>query len=190
MPSRHIAVMLDPHRLDGPRRDTLRGIRRYADAQPDWSLHLDPHAPDTPDAPYHGILAVAYTRLAPSRRPIGVPVVSTSLASLRAEGISRVTPRVRSAGCLAAKHLLARRYLRYAFLGYNSDSFSYQLETGFSGRISRAASSASLLESRAKPSASARSMPTNISLRPPSTSLANSPDLSSRKSMSARTHAL
>ena len=146
---RRIALMADLDRADARQRAALRGVRRFAETRPHWQLAIDPFAATRPAAPYDGIIALTNAAAAATKTPPDIPVVAISHACWHRRTISRVLPNLRTAGRLAAQHLLKCGFSRYAYLGYCPDLPARLLHEGFRPTIDRAGFSfASLLFNR------------------------------------------
>jgi len=115
-PRRHIALMADTERLDYGQRAVLLAIQRQA-----WEFSVsrcdtDPFAADRAAGRYDGIIAVSRLRLAArhARGPVPIVAVSRALCHTR---MPRVVPDHVQAGRMAARHLIACGYPRFAYLG-------------------------------------------------------------------------
>ena len=136
---RRVAVMAEAERLDARQRAALRGIERFvAERAGAWRVAMDPFAAAGSPFHYDGILALANADAAAREPPEGTPVVAVSHASWHRRTLSRVLPNLRSAGRVAAEHLLGCGFSRFGFLGYCPDLETRLLREGFARKLRRA----------------------------------------------------
>ena len=136
--ARRVAVMADLDEMAQRQRAALRGVRRFAEDNPHWQIAIDPYAAMGTTVGYDGIIALAHAAAAANEPPPETPVVAVSHAAWHRRTLSRVLPNLRTAGRLAAQHLIKCGFSRYAFLGYCPDLASRLLREGFAPRIRRA----------------------------------------------------
>ena len=134
-PARRIAVAIDLHHLEPRHRHALAGLRRYAEAAPAWQLHLDPDPVHHPAGPYHGVIAIARHPSQPLQPP--VPLVSLIHTFEPVPGAHCVLPDLKRAGRLAARHLIACGFPRFAALGYYHDTVCTLLLDAYARGIRR-----------------------------------------------------
>jgi LacI family transcriptional regulator len=132
---RKVAVMIDLEKVVAHHQQVFAGILRYADERAGWECVVDPHAdlllmdPDPGNRP-DGVIARATTRLADASKMTGVPVVNVWL-NTPTRGLPTVLPDAPEAGRMAGRHLLARGFRNFAFLGYTHDKTSDLHFAGF-----------------------------------------------------------
>jgi len=123
---RRVAIMLD---LEWPFRrhvDVFVGTQLYARERDKWDCVLDEFADETlrlsprGAAPYDGIIARATPALAREAGRHRIPAVNVWFNS-PAHGLPGVFPDFQSCGRLAAEHLLARGFRRFACLSNRGD---------------------------------------------------------------------
>ena len=115
-PRRHIALMAELDRLDYGQRAVLIAIQRQA-----WEFHIsrcdtDPFATDHAAGRYDGIIAISHLGLAARHARGPIPIVAVSRAAYHTR-MPRVLPNHAQAGRMAARHLIACGYPRFAYLG-------------------------------------------------------------------------
>jgi DNA-binding LacI/PurR family transcriptional regulator len=131
--------------LDWPLRhhhSVFAGIRQYADDRPGFRIVIDPFADQTLMAsrsspPYSGVIARPTEALAKAVTKTGVPVVSVMVDS-PVKGLPRVVPDFEAGGRVAARHLLERGYQSFGFVGFERETASRLLLTGFAGELAGA----------------------------------------------------
>jgi len=135
--ARRVAVMADLDGLDARQRAALRGVRRFAAEHPHWEVAIDPFAVSSPMGRYDGIIALTRTAVAARQPPEGVPVVAVSHKLWHVRTISRVVPNLRTAGRLAAEHLLRCGFGLHACFGTCPDLEARILREGFVRAMTR-----------------------------------------------------
>jgi LacI family transcriptional regulator len=130
--SRRIAVMIDLNWPYKHHHEVFVGIHRYA-RRHGWDCVVDPHADERlgPGRPaYEGVIARATPRLAERAQKAGIPVVNVWQNS-PAHHLPGVFHDAGGAGRLSARHLMARGFRRFGFLGFRRDRHAQRLLTGF-----------------------------------------------------------
>ena len=116
-PTRRVAILLDPHRLDRHLRQILAGVVRFAEHAGHWRCTFDPKAADHLPGPYHGLIAsatnVGARRIVQSR----VPAVFVTWRACHIRTVVRVVENRPAAGRLAAAHFLEAGYRSFGYLG-------------------------------------------------------------------------
>ena len=82
MPTSRVAVLFAPDPMDLRRRETLRGIARYARSDGQWQVTLDPYADQREPGRYDGVLAAPRKGRARGLRRCPVPVVAVCRRSI------------------------------------------------------------------------------------------------------------
>ncbi|MCE9551866.1 MAG: XylR family transcriptional regulator [Planctomycetes bacterium] len=132
---RRVVVMIDLNWPLAHHFHVFAGIDRYARESGKWDYNINPHADllltgrrrgPAPD----GILARATPSLVKSARAANVPVVNVWLNS-RARGVPSVLHDAEESGRMAARHMLARGFRRFAYLGIARDRCSVLQLSGF-----------------------------------------------------------
>ncbi|HEY3318996.1 MAG TPA: substrate-binding domain-containing protein [Planctomycetota bacterium] len=138
-----VAIMLD---LEWPFRrhvDVFVGTQWFARERATWDCVLDEFASETLQlcrpgrAPYDGIIARATPELERQARRHGIPVVNVWYNS-PARGLPGVFADFRAYGQMAAEHLLARGFRRFACLSGRGDSAQSLEVQAFHEAIQRA----------------------------------------------------
>ena len=129
-PNRRIALMFDLDGAGKQAREIALGVQRFAKTHGDWEVFLDPVAARHLDGRYAGIIGPPARPIRNAVRAAGVPyVISTCVAHTLPLPIVCENPW--QAGVTAARHLLARGYRRFAFLGLTGSSSSGAMERSF-----------------------------------------------------------
>lgn len=136
MPTRRVAVLFAPDPMDLRRRETLRGIARYAQAAGHWQVTLDPYADQHAPGRYDGILVAPRKGRARSLRRCAVPVVSVTWGLLE-ERLLRVVERRYVVGQLAARHLAEQGCATFAYVGFSKQTQSRIEREGFTRQLGR-----------------------------------------------------
>jgi len=123
MATRRVAVLFQPDPMDLRRRETLRGVARYAQAAGHWHLALDPYADQREPGRCDGIIAAPHRGRARSLAHCPVPVVSVTWGLLQ-ESLFRVVENRYAAGRLAARHLAEQGCRTFAYLGFSRENQS------------------------------------------------------------------
>jgi len=137
-PTRRIALMTDLDRPDARQRAALRGVCHFAEEHPCWQLILDPFAATHPTSAHDGILILSDPTDAARTPPPDIPVVAVGHPLWHRRTLSRVVPNLRTAGRLAAHHLLKCGFSRFAFFGTMPDMPVRFLHEGYRCKIDRA----------------------------------------------------
>lgn len=135
---RRVALMADLEGLTPHQRETLRGIRRFAEANAHWRIFVDPFAATEPTAPRDGIVLLTGARAAANAPPPDIPVVAVTHDSWHLRTLSRVVPNLRTAGRRMAEHLVQRSFLGVGCLGTCPDQPARLMREGFMQRCRRA----------------------------------------------------
>ena len=114
----------------------VQGIADYARAHSRWSFTLEPEMVELPLRRLHGwqgdgvIAALVSEADRRQAQAMGIPVVSIA-GALEDPGVPRVTTDNARVGELAAEHLLACGYTRFAFYGLRKISYARFRRHGF-----------------------------------------------------------
>ncbi|MBT3198587.1 MAG: DNA-binding transcriptional regulator [Phycisphaerales bacterium] len=146
---RRVAIAIE---LDWPYKrhhEVFAGAHRYAQEHGGWKFILDEYPELTLEtkpskAVYDGIIGRATPRLVAAARTAGVPLVNVWHNSPET-GVPMVTPDFKEAGRVAAKHLMARGFERFAFLGRKRERSVKERLTGFKEVLHTAGFSCSVL---------------------------------------------
>ncbi len=119
---RRVALRLE---LDWPYKrhyGVFSGTQAYAEHCEHWECTIDPHPElvlkgNGSGRAYDGIIARATPQLAEAARRAGVPLVNV-WASSPVTDVPLVAPDFGEAACIAAKHLMARGFHQFGFLGF------------------------------------------------------------------------
>lgn len=118
----------------GHHHQVVAGIQRYAQQCGHWDSLLDPYADlllrDHRRAGIDGIVARATPQLARLARRAGVPVVNVWLNSPE-QGLPGVYHDLAECGRMTARHLLARGFRAFGFLGFKDHRGNRQQIDGF-----------------------------------------------------------
>ncbi len=130
-PKRRVAVMIGLDWPVGHHHQVFAGIQRYARECGRWECLMNPYADllfQTPgkNPGFDGVVARATPELAERARAANVPVVNVWMNSA-AKGLPTVVHDVAEAGRMTARHLLARGFRDFAFLGF-ADMMSTQTQ--------------------------------------------------------------
>lgn len=122
MPRRRVAVMIGLDWPVGHHHQVFAGIQRYARECGRWECLINPYADLLFQGPGHhpgfdGVVARATPELAERARAAKVPVVNVWL-NTAAKDLPSVVHDVAEAARMTARHLLARGFRDYAYLGY------------------------------------------------------------------------
>jgi LacI family transcriptional regulator len=131
-----IALMFD---LDGASkqvREIALGVQRFAKAHGRLEVVFDSVATKHLDGRYQGILGPASVRNYGLAKERGVAYAGATFADPGKQHLV-VCESPWLIGVLAARHLLARGYRRFAFLGLTGSSFSAAAETSFRAAVRR-----------------------------------------------------
>jgi len=134
--TRRVAVMIDLNWPYKHHHAVFVGIHRYARRR-GWDCVVDPHADERlgPGRPaYDGVIARATARLAERARVAGVPVVNVWQNS-PARRLPAVFHDAAAAGRASGRHLLARGFRHFGFLGFRRDRHALHLLQGFRAAI-------------------------------------------------------
>ncbi|MCH7228137.1 substrate-binding domain-containing protein [Haloferula sp. A504] len=131
---KRIAIVIDLGFAVNHHHQTFAGIKAYAEEQ-GWVYDLWPHAPRElltrkRKRTYDGIVGRITPGIAAAARRAKVPVINTWISS-PVKDVPSVAPDYRESGRMAVRHLVARGFVRFAFLGYRRVRFSSQVRDGF-----------------------------------------------------------
>ncbi len=124
-PTRQVALLFDPHRLDRRHRELLAGIHRFAQRAPHWRCAFDPYGAYDLPGPYHGLIASVGTRAAERIARADLPAVFAVWRATGERSLTRVVENRMQAGRLAAAHLHGQGFRSFACLGLAKDSASW-----------------------------------------------------------------
>jgi len=139
---RRVAIMLE---LDWPYKrhhGVFAGTQEYALQCGRWECTIDPHpelileAKDAARA-YDGIIARATPALVAAARRAGVPLVNV-WASSPVTDVPLVSPDFAAAGAMAARHLIARGFHQFGYLGFSRQYSNKMQRAGFEAALSQA----------------------------------------------------
>ena len=131
---------------------TLHGVQRYATERGHWSLVISPEAHFLPVSSLagwdgDGVIAMINTEDdACVAKSLGVPVVNIS-GAMEDAGLPRVRVDYRTAGQMAAEHLLDSGFRRFAYYGLRDFWYAEQYGAGFSQRVAQYGAECALHES-------------------------------------------
>jgi len=140
MPSkRNIVVMIDLNWPLAHHFHVFAGIDRYAREKGHWDYTVDPHADQLlkgrrRDKMPDGIVARATPQLVKRAKAAGIPVVNVWLNS-RARGVPSVFHDAEESGRMAARHLMAHGFRRFAYLGLGRDRCAHLQLSGFNSAL-------------------------------------------------------
>ena len=114
--------------------EVYAGCQKYAD-EVGWDCSINPAADQilargAGRAPFDGVIARATTSLAQAAKKAKVPLVNVWMNSPTV-GLPSVFADFEASGVMAAKHLLARGFRRFGYLGFQRDLDSQQQYIGF-----------------------------------------------------------
>ncbi len=126
----------------GSGRDILRGVARYVREHEQWALYHEPHGLEESVPRWlrrwngDGIIARIQTRrIGLALAAIGIPVVDV-LGVVPALPFPLVHVDNNAIAEMAAEHLLARGFRRFAFFGIEGENWSEQRYAGFCAAVS------------------------------------------------------
>ncbi len=108
--------MVAPDRLDHGRRALAFAIAQQVHERPGWQCSLDPLAVTRAAGLYDGVIAVSQVVMAARHVGGPVPIVAVGRGAYHTR-MPRVLPDDAQAGRMAARHLIAAGYARFAYLG-------------------------------------------------------------------------
>ena len=150
--TRQVAVLFPLARAHLTR--LLRGITDYAEEHGHWSFHVNPELPNASvrvldgwqgDGALDMVNRAAEAKVA---RNLGLPVVNLS-AALKDAPLPRVTADNQAVGQLAAEHLLARGFRRFAYYGLRGVWYAQQRGRGFIETLKQHGAACATLEDNA-----------------------------------------
>ncbi|PAW75114.1 MAG: hypothetical protein B9S38_02565 [Verrucomicrobiia bacterium Tous-C4TDCM] len=113
--------------------EVYAGCQKYAD-EAGWDCSINPAAEFMlgrgAGRGYDGIIARASIHLAAAARKAGVPVVNVWV-NTPTKGLPSVFADFEASGAMAAEHLIARGFRRFAYLGFQRDLDSQSQFSGF-----------------------------------------------------------
>ena len=139
---RRVAVMLE---LDWPykrQRGVFAGTQQYAQECGRWECILDPYAEQSLEGGrsrpgYDGVIARVTPRLAQAARRASVPLVNVWVNS-SATDVPLVAPDFEAVGRMAARHLMARGFCQFGFLGFSRQRAVKTQRTAFEATLAEA----------------------------------------------------
>ena len=137
--NRRVAMVVDLQWPFKRHHEVFAGAHRYAQEQGGWKFILDTYAELTleskrPEAAYDGIIGRVTPQLAAAARAASVPMVNVWHASPVTD-VPLVAPDFGVSGAMAARHLLARGFERFAFLGSQRQNSSKLSLAGFRAEL-------------------------------------------------------
>ncbi len=144
MRKKRIAVSLELAWLLKYHQEVFAGAMDYARECGDWDCVIGPFPERllrvrTGSRHYDGILARATRPMAAAARAAKIPLVNVWYSSPVADQVTTLAPDLKESGRLAAQHLLARGFRRFAFVGIERrDRSGKNLLAGFSGALREA----------------------------------------------------
>jgi len=139
-----IALMFD---LDGAGkqvREIAVGVQRFAKARGDWEVVFDPIATRHLDGRYAGIIGPTSMDHHKATRAAGVPFMAAT-CKLTGHGVPLVCESPWQMGVSAIRHLVARGYRRFAFLGLTKTGSTAAMERTFCAASRRRGAGVSVL---------------------------------------------
>jgi len=138
---RRVAIALDMDWAFRRHQDTYAGCHTYAE-NAGWECFIHPAPERILSAArgaraFDGIIARVGTGLAEAAMKTGVPIVNVWLNS-PVKGLPNVFPDSRTAGVMAAEHLLGRGFRNFGFLGFQRDVDTREQWMGFNDTIRKA----------------------------------------------------
>jgi LacI family transcriptional regulator len=141
---KRIAVALELAWCLKHHQEVFAGAMDYARQRGDWDCLIGPFPErflrGTRGTRYcDGILARATRPMAAAARAAGIPVVNVWYSSPVAGEVPTVAPDMRESGRMAARHLVARGFRRFAFVGVKRrERSSKELFAGYAEELRRA----------------------------------------------------
>jgi LacI family transcriptional regulator len=120
--------------------EVYAGCQKYAD-EAGWDCSINPAAEfmlerGSGGIPYDGIIARASTHMAAAARKAKVPLVNVWV-NTPTQGLPSVFADFEASGVMAAKHLMARGFRKFAYLGFLRDLDSQAQLSGFRNLVRR-----------------------------------------------------
>ncbi len=140
--TRRVAVVID---LEWPYRyhqDVFVGVQRYAQQAEAWDCQIDPRPAETlagckkGKATYDGVVGRITPAVAEQAKRLHIPAVNVWLGSPVVTDVPSIVQDMRSAGAMAAEHLLARGLRSFGYLGYRRERGSAIQWQGFNSILS------------------------------------------------------
>jgi LacI family transcriptional regulator len=144
MRKKRIAVSLELAWLLKYHQEVFAGAMDYARECGDWDCVIGPFPERllrVREGPRHydGILARATRPMAAAARSAGIPLVNVWYSSPVTGQVPTLAPDLRESGRMAARHLLARGFRRFAFVGIERrDRSTKDVLAGFAGVLREA----------------------------------------------------
>ncbi len=135
---RNVGVVID---LDWPYKrhhEVFAGIHHYATTHSKWRINLDLYAGQTLKSrrlSYDGIIGRITSQTAGTAGSADISMVNVWISS-PARDVPTVVPDVKAAGRMAAKHLLAKGFVNFGFLGFKQHSANAIELEGFQSTLS------------------------------------------------------
>ncbi len=140
-PGRRVAISIDLDWGFKHHTEVYAGCQRYAD-EAGWQSTIHPAAERVlmprkgTTTQFEGIIARATPALATAARKAGIPLVNVWLNS-PVQDVPCIFADYRTAGAMAAEHLLGRGFRHFGYLGYQREIDSRLMQRGYQSIIQR-----------------------------------------------------